>query len=441
MVCLDSSAVNQTAARISGWVDQPNFRGTLDIIWTCLFTIFVSTFTITCLNVPAPSDSQWRMMGRKIFWMGIAIAGPEFVLTYASAQWGTARESVKAFKELNFPGWTMKHGFFADMGGFLLIPRDSDPFPITSKHLCWLISNDCLPYPNVTPKEIWDKSKQDTIAKVVTTFQISYLVLQCIGRAAQGLVITTMELSTLAIVVCAIMTSYCWFRKPVNVITPIPLHSEFSMDEILAKAGKADYVWKQTPLDFVDNMEPSWALNVQTFMNMPVSPHERPLPRFGNDRLPDLKGPEKVVLFFSTLLYAAIHLFGWNYTFPTYIELILWRLSSMFLFGNTVAFWMFKTAASFHRKRRWHRLYWRVFDREKLAQDNVAREEARRQTALGTQRRKQLPLKWEFWSIFPLAVTYAAARGYLVVEIFLGLRALEPSAYMNVNWASFLPHV
>ena len=439
MVCLDSSAVNQT--RISGWVDQPNYRGTLDIAWTCLFTIFVSTFTITCLNVPAPSDSQWTVTGRKVFWMGIAIAGPEFVLTYASGQWGTAQESVRAFNELGFPQWTLKHGFFADMGGFLLTPPDSDPFPITARHLNWLVSNGFLPYPNVTPKEIWDKSKQDTLAKVITTFQISYLVLQCIGRAVQGLVITTMELSALAIVICAMMTSLCWFRKPANVITPIPLRSDLSMDEILARVGKTDFAWKQTPLDFVDNLGPSWALNVQTFMKMPVSPHERPLPRFGNDRLPNLSGRQEVILCISTLLYAAIHLFGWNYTFPTYVELILWRLSSMFLFANTVAFWTFETAAAWHRKRRWHRLYWRVFDREKLAQDDLARQEAHDQVTLGPENPKQLPLKWEFWSIFPLAITYAAARGYLVVEIFLGLRALEPSAFQNVNWASILPHV
>ena len=390
-VYLDSSAVNKT--RIDGWVDQANYRGTLDIVWTCLFTIFVSTFTITCLNVPAPNDSQCSISGRKLFWMGIAIAGPEFVLTYASGQWGTTQESVRAFKEPGFPQWTLKHGFFADMGGFLLITRDGSSFPITSKHLRWLVSDGFLPYTNITPKEIWDKSKQDTIAKVITTFQIGYLVLQCIGRAAQGLVITTMELSALAIVICAMMTSLCWFRKPVNVITPVPLHCNYSMEEILTKAGKKDYAWKQTPFDFVDNLGPSWALNVQPFMNMPVSPHERPLPRFGNDRLPNLSGRQEVVLCISTLLYAAIHLFGWNYTFPTHVELILWRLSSMFLFANTVAFWTFETAAAWHRKRRWHRLYWRAFDREKLALDDVAREAARQRTTFNAENPKQLPLK------------------------------------------------
>lgn len=43
------------------------------------------------------------MMRRKLFWMVVAIAGPEFVLTFASAQWGTARDSVMAFRASNYP--------------------------------------------------------------------------------------------------------------------------------------------------------------------------------------------------------------------------------------------------------------------------------------------------------------------------------------------------
>ena len=43
--------------------------------------------------------------------------------------------------------------------------------------------------------------------------------------------------------------------------------------------------------------------------------------------------------------------------------------------------------------------------------------------------------------MFSLAVTYGAARGYLIAEVFLGLRSLQPSVYVNVNWLAFIPHV
>lgn len=47
----------------------------------------------------------------------------------------------------------------------------------------------------------------------------------------------------------------------------------------------------------------------------------------------------------------------------------------------------------------------------------------------------------EFWSIFPLAVTYSMARLYLIVEVFVGLRTVDASVYETVNWAEYIPHV
>lgn len=311
------------------------------------------------------------------------------------------------------------------------------PFRITGKHLHYLVQKKYIEYPNVTQEELWDKSKQDTITKVITCFQIGYLVLQCLGRATQGLVITTMELSALAIVVCTILTSICWLRKPLDVRTPIKLEMEFTIEQLLCEAGDAaSKPFRQTPLDFVDDLCPSWSLNVQTFMKMPTTPYERPITRFGNDRFPNLKGYQEGFLCFATLAYAAIHLAGWNFSFPTKLELILWRVSSMFLFGNTVLFWICETTSSWHRNGRWQRLFYRAFDPSRLEDVEKARL-----ARLDRSVPKVLPLRWEFWSIFPLAVTYGAARGYLIAEVFLGLRSLEPSAYVNVNWSAFIPHV
>ena len=108
----------------------------------------------------------------------------------------------------------------------------------------------------------------------------------------------------------------------------------------------------------------------------------------------------------------------------------------MFLFGNTVAFWLLETAAAWYRKGRWQRLFYRIWDPSRLERLQFLRREKE-----ANRVPKQLPLPWEFWSIFPLAITYAAARGYLIVEIFLGLRSLGRSAYLNVDWTSFIPHL
>ncbi|KAK6529719.1 hypothetical protein TWF281_008882 [Arthrobotrys megalospora] len=428
--------------RVYGWVIQPSTRGTIDILWTCLFTTFVCTYTILCLNVPSAGENWWRIFGRRLFWMGLTIAGPEFVLTYASGQFGTAYASKKRFHKQGHTGWTLRHAFFADMGGFVLVAEDFvRPFPATGLQLNWLIEHGYLDYPETTTREIEDKSKQDTIAKVITCLQIGYIILQCIGRSAQGLVITTMELSTLAIVACSILTSICWLEKPLDVREPIRLNLKRRVEDILEETAKVQgqgiKLWRQTPFDFIDDLGPSWALNVQPFMGMEVSPHERPLPRFGNDRLPNLAGWQECILCVATLGYAAIHLVGWNYNFPTMIEKILWRVSSMFLFVNTAAFWLFETTAAWWRAGRWQKISRALF-RKRSVDPDLEMEPSPIQRMKSSQ---NLPLPAEFWSIFPLAITYAAARGYLILETFMGLRAMDDSAFKNVDWTGFIPHV
>ena len=44
---------------------------------------------------------------------------------------------------------------------------------------------------------------------------------------------------------------------------------------------------------------------------------------------------------------------------------------------------------------------------------------------------RTLPLKVEFWSIFPLACTYAVAEAYLIFKVLFGLRELNASAHLT----------
>ena len=159
----------------------------------CLSTIFLCTYTILCLNYPARNEGFWRTQARKLLWM--AIAGPEFVLTAAAGQLAAARDSVKSFHALGATTWIYRHGFFANMGGFELVPAGG-AFHINSKHIHWLVSRGYIEVPEVSDEELWDKSKQDTIAKLITCVKVAYLILQCIGRAVLGLAVTTIELST-----------------------------------------------------------------------------------------------------------------------------------------------------------------------------------------------------------------------------------------------------
>lgn len=377
-------------------------------------------------------------------WMFLAVLAPEIVLTYAAGQWSRARHSVEAFRESGFKEWTMRLAFFADMGGFVLeLPAASPtsnspkeaPFPLNAKQLHWLVVNKHVPYPTTTADEIWDKSKQDRLSKVIASSQIAYIIIQCIGRAAQSLAITTLELNTLGIVVCSLCTAYAWQHKPSDVRTPVPIRAGRPLHQITC-----DRLWRNTQLDFIDENGPGWAMNVQPFVKMPVIPSERPLRRIPNDRFPmNPYGAQEYFLCFATLLFGGIHVAGWNFSFPTKTERNLWRGSSLLLFGVTAAFWVLETMASWKRLERWKWIYLRVVDKKALPDFEKARDE--RLNRLEGRDPTTLPLPWEFWTILPVAILYGVARMYLIVEAFLELRDVDGTVFVNVDWSTYIPHV
>jgi hypothetical protein len=298
-----------------------------------------------CLNVPVLKDNAVRMFGCRLLWTCLGIIGPEFPLTYAAGQWSRAKHSVKAFTISGYNHWSMRHAFFAYMGGFVFRARDGKPFPLNATQLHWLVINKFVEYPSITRKEVWDKSKQDTLTKVITAFQVGYLIIQCVACAAQGLAITALELNAVTSIVCSLMTSYAWLHKPTDVQTPVHIHSTCTLAEITL--GRK---WCLIPLDFVDGNGPSYSVNVQPYMKMPVIPSERPIQQIPNDRIPtNPYGSQEYLLCFATLVFTGIHAAGWIFDFPTSTEHILWRISSLLLFGITVFFWVAETMASWTR--------------------------------------------------------------------------------------------
>lgn len=86
---------------VYGWVSEPNGRGTLDIVWSCLSTIFFCSWSVLCLNIPVAGESEFRQFRRKIKWMIGTIVFPEMVLYAAFMQDIAARRSVERFQKLN----------------------------------------------------------------------------------------------------------------------------------------------------------------------------------------------------------------------------------------------------------------------------------------------------------------------------------------------------
>ena len=128
--------------------------------------------------------------------------------------------------------WTMIHGHFLIMGGFVLTDREKQVRlgPISFKHFQELIDNSKIDFPAVTNAEITDKSKGNHFSKVVTLLQVSWFVLQCIVRHVQGLALTQLELVTIAITSLSAFTFCFWLHKPLSVQEPLEVYLKSRVD-------------------------------------------------------------------------------------------------------------------------------------------------------------------------------------------------------------------
>lgn len=73
----------------------------------------------------------------------------------------------------------------------------------------------------VTEAEITDRSKGDGLSKIIFILQTSWFITQCLARHVQGLDLTQLELTTLALASLNGITFFLWWDKPLGAQTPV----------------------------------------------------------------------------------------------------------------------------------------------------------------------------------------------------------------------------
>jgi hypothetical protein len=117
----------------AAFVSAPNVRGTLGIVWPCISTILLCTWSIQHLNVPEPRVAKtWPQVfarkfytvGRQIVWMIVTLIAPEYLVGVAFSELLAvmrAKKHVKAFADEDGVEWTTEHTYLANMGGLVLV--------------------------------------------------------------------------------------------------------------------------------------------------------------------------------------------------------------------------------------------------------------------------------------------------------------------------------
>lgn len=145
--------------------------------------------------------------------------------------------------------------------------------------------------PELECSDIDDRSKANWFTKSIAVVQITWFTMDFLGRSIQRLPITTLELFTLGIVLCAVLTYVFWWEKPFDIQRPIILHANCEME---------DSEW------------PHDIRSVGLIVAEAAGWH-------GYDGF----------LIVISAIFGAVHIAGWNFKFPTEAEKMLWRISSL----------------------------------------------------------------------------------------------------------------
>ncbi|GJJ09980.1 hypothetical protein Clacol_004205 [Clathrus columnatus] len=188
-------------------------------------------------------------------------------------------------------------------------------------------------------EDIQDKSKQDWLGKAFVLAQTIWFVTQCIARKIQHLPLTEIELIGCAYAALSTGIYFFWWNKPFRVDFPIAIPSSIPHEErelVISRPIIPSNIsederrvitarlnpWNTTTLvKFLDGTVYNDTLfgrrvQVPTFYSGDVDDYEKD----------DLNFRAEVAI---AAIFGGIHLFAWNYSFPTRIELWLWRVSSL----------------------------------------------------------------------------------------------------------------
>jgi len=114
------------------FVQAPNARGTLDIVYSCLAVIVLCTWSVLHLNVPTQiTPEKWhhrvmRCLSRtftKVGWMAFNVLAPEWPFAQAVCGLMSERQLKKEFAKYTRSDevrWTVSHTQLANMGGFVI---------------------------------------------------------------------------------------------------------------------------------------------------------------------------------------------------------------------------------------------------------------------------------------------------------------------------------
>ena len=297
---------------------------------------------------------------------------------------------------------------------------------------------------NIPEEYILDRAASSGLSKALLIVQMAWFCTNCASRIFEGLPLSLLEVSTAAHAFCALFTYIAWWSKPINVAAPTILRekeaqevyamlkcSEEEHDKALEMAQKWAKGDSSTPGPHRPEKLILAAGALQHLLTTPAAgapqhlpaPPERPprslpfnhrkrglIPGTFMNKSPNVELAANTTLVISTALYGLAHFLAWNDHFPTPLESLLWRVSSLVV---TCSGLVGVSGAMF--------VWW-------LNHMNIISNTT----------------FFIFWaSVCAILVPFVhiLASGFLIVESFRQLFYLDPAAYQLPSWSPYWPRL
>ncbi|KAL8693051.1 MAG: hypothetical protein Q9224_003834 [Gallowayella concinna] len=363
-----------------GWVEESDGRGTLGLIVTCLFTIFLCTWVV--IHPRACKRPLLRGLHKVALFLKTLIA-PEFIAVEGLQEWSQARGMVKECAELTGRRLKLVHAFY--IGMLALRYRTSRGNKVIwPNQYTWLLQQRLIAWDDheswgLSEENIRDKSNADGTAKFLALGQVCWFAAQSIMRTAHHLPLAQLESMTLSYIPLFAITYLFWWIKPKDVLSlsvvNLPQMSEEQRvtfesmavsnafdDEGLWSQGSLWSIWTLTPRVFEKEAEDKAARIAQKQVLQRSEVIARPWLQRATaldvNTFTELQTKATVVAHWDPKVYhsktlwpinclfgasfGALHLISWDTQFPTLFELWLWRASGIASIVSMLVFMQFE---------------------------------------------------------------------------------------------------
>ena len=197
------------------------------------------------------------------------------------------------------------------------------PYQLSPKQVEEHVKQGTLDLP--TRYEVEAKGQGDAFSKATALLQICWFVMQCLARPIQGLPLTKLEVIALSYTFVSVTMYSYWWSKPFSVSQPVRVRRHFntSRSESTVPTVRDNHFRNQLANLFkivIGAQDDDVDLGSgQIFLFYAGGAKESQI------LLADAAG-----LLFA-MAFGAIHCAAWSFTFPSDVERLVWRVSSIAL--------------------------------------------------------------------------------------------------------------